>query len=105
MAASILFGQTIGSVQLEPRPDDPVDAADEQQRRALEPPVDRDQVHAVERSVDEARQTAFADITRWCEEEKLLHAVAARFPLDEIAAAHECVERGAALGNVVVDVA
>jgi NADPH2:quinone reductase len=53
----------------------------------------------------EARQAAFADITRWCEEGKLLHAVAARFPLDEIAAAHECVERGEALGNVVVDVA
>jgi NADPH2:quinone reductase len=53
----------------------------------------------------EAREAAFADITRFCEEGRLRHAVAARFSLDEIAAAHECVERGEALGNVVVDVA
>lgn len=35
---------------------------------------------------------------------KLAHAVGARFPLAEIAAAHEAVERGAVVGNVVVDI-
>jgi NADPH2:quinone reductase len=34
----------------------------------------------------------------------LLHAVAKRLPLDRIAEAHELVEQGAVIGNVVVDV-
>ncbi len=34
---------------------------------------------------------------------ELIHTVGARFPLSEIAAAHEAVEAGATLGNVVVD--
>lgn len=35
---------------------------------------------------------------------KLHVAIAARFPLDQIAAAHELVESGTAIGNVVVDI-
>ena len=35
---------------------------------------------------------------------RLVHAVAQRFPLDAIADAHEAVERGAVIGNVVLDI-
>ena len=41
-------------VQLQPRPDDRVDAADQHQGQALQPAVHRDQVHPVERRIDEA---------------------------------------------------
>ena len=51
-----------------------------------------------------ARAAAIADIARWSEAGELVHAIGARFPLDAIAAAHETVERGAALGNVVVTI-
>ena len=35
---------------------------------------------------------------------RLVHAVGQRFPLDAIADAHEAVERGAVIGNVVLDI-
>jgi len=35
---------------------------------------------------------------------RLVHAVGHRFPLDAIAEAHEAVERGAVIGNVVLDI-
>ena len=35
---------------------------------------------------------------------RLVHAVGQRFPLDKIAEAHEAVERGAVIGNVVLDI-
>jgi len=35
---------------------------------------------------------------------RLVHAVGQRFPLDAIAEAHEAVERGAVIGNVVLDI-
>ena len=50
-----------------------------------------------------ARAAAIADIARWSQE-GLVHAIGARLPLAEIAAAHELVERGGALGNVVVTI-
>jgi NADPH:quinone reductase-like Zn-dependent oxidoreductase len=50
-----------------------------------------------------ARRAAIADITRWAGEGKLIHAIAARFPLAEIARAHEYLESGRAIGNVVVE--
>jgi NADPH2:quinone reductase len=34
---------------------------------------------------------------------RLLHTVGARFPLDRIVEAHEAVEAGRTLGNVVID--
>ncbi len=48
------------------------------------------------------RAEAIADIHRWIEGGKLQHAVAATYPLDRIIDAHEAVERGTHIGNVVV---
>jgi NADPH2:quinone reductase len=48
------------------------------------------------------RRQAIADLTRWLEEGKLSHAVAATFPLEDCAQAHELVEGAAKLGTVVV---
>jgi NADPH2:quinone reductase len=50
------------------------------------------------------KRQATADLTRWLEGGELRQYVAARFPLAEIAAAHQAQERGP-VGNVVVDVA
>jgi NADPH:quinone reductase-like Zn-dependent oxidoreductase len=51
-----------------------------------------------------ARAAAIADITRRSAEGRLRHAVAARFPLADIALAHECLEQGRVIGNIVVDI-
>ena len=51
-----------------------------------------------------ARAAAIADIGRWSAEGKLTHAIARRFPLSETAAAHEFLESGTAIGNVVVEI-
>jgi NADPH2:quinone reductase len=45
-----------------------------------------------------------ADVTALLEAERLKHAIARRFPLAEIAAAHEAVESGSVIGNVVLDI-
>jgi len=50
----------------------------------------------------EARGRAIADITRMLAAGRLIHNVAARFGLDDIVAAHEAVEQGRAIGNVVL---
>jgi NADPH:quinone reductase len=64
-------------------------------------------VHAVmlPTSPLEARRRAQSDITRWLESGPRLLTVAARFPLDETARAHEAVERGGKRGTVVVEIA
>ncbi len=51
-----------------------------------------------------ARAAAIADITAWSSTGQLRHAIAARFPLAEIAAAHELLESGRAIGNIVVEI-
>jgi NADPH2:quinone reductase len=38
------------------------------------------------------------------QEGRIKHAVGARFPLAQIAAAHEAVEGGKVIGNVVLDI-
>src|SRR4051812_29267332 len=43
-------------MQLEFRPDDLVDVTDHDQRHALEPAMNGDQMHAVEREIDKTRQ-------------------------------------------------
>jgi NADPH2:quinone reductase len=52
----------------------------------------------------EARRQAQADITAWLRADvpKPLHRIAATFPLDRTAAAHEAVERGDKRGTVIV---
>jgi NADPH2:quinone reductase len=50
----------------------------------------------------EARSEAIEQLTRWIIKNRLRHAVSARYPLDRIVDAHEAVERGTHIGNVVV---
>ena len=51
---------------------------------------------------DDERNRAIADITRMLEGNRLIHNVAATFPLSEIVKAHETVEQGRAIGNIVM---
>lgn len=51
----------------------------------------------------EDRSAAIADLTALMTDERLTHNVAARFPLESIAEAHEAVEQGTAVGNVVLE--
>ena len=51
------------------------------------------------------RQAALADLRSLLERGTLKHEIGPRFPLAEIAAAHEAVEKGRVLGNVVLDIA
>jgi NADPH2:quinone reductase len=50
----------------------------------------------------EARGRAIEDITRMMEAGRLMHNVAATFPLADVVKAHETVEQGTAIGNVVM---
>ena len=52
-----------------------------------------------------AFEAGFADIARWVESGTAEPHIGARFPLAELAAAHEAVESGEIVGNVVVDIA
>jgi NADPH2:quinone reductase len=49
----------------------------------------------------DARSRGVADLTRWMEEGRLRHAIAAALPLERTAEAHEMVQ-GGVMGNVVV---
>ena len=51
------------------------------------------------------RRAALEDLTRMLSDDQLLHNVALRCPLSVVAAAHEAVERGTLIGNVVLDIA
>ncbi len=48
------------------------------------------------------RESAIADLSRLLKENRLIHNIAARLPLEQIAEAHELVEQGRAIGNVVL---
>jgi NADPH2:quinone reductase len=50
----------------------------------------------------EARAQGVSQLGQWLEAGRLQHAVGAVLPLDRIAEAHELVERGAVMGNVVL---
>jgi NADPH:quinone reductase len=52
----------------------------------------------------EEHQAAIAAITHMLHENKLIHNVAATFPLDQIVAAHQAVESGKAIGNIVLKI-
>jgi NADPH2:quinone reductase len=47
-------------------------------------------------------QAAIAEITRMLAANSLVHSIAATFPLDKIVEAHQAVESGKAIGNVVL---
>ncbi len=51
------------------------------------------------------RERALVDLKTMLESGALTHTIGARFPLADIAVAHEAVERGRVLGNVVLDIA
>jgi len=53
---------------------------------------------------DPARRKALADIARWLDEGRPKFTIAQRFPLAQVAAAHEFVEHGQRMGHVVLDV-
>ena len=53
---------------------------------------------------DAAKRQAIADIGRWIARGRPKFAIAARFPLREIAAAHETVESGNKIGHVILDI-
>ncbi len=53
---------------------------------------------------EDFKQQGVDDISRWMAEGKLVNRVAAEYPLDEIAAAHEEVEAGRQVGTVVVSI-
>ena len=50
----------------------------------------------------EARKRGVDDLTRWLEEGRLQHTIAATLPLERTIEAHERVEQGKLIGNVVV---
>ena len=52
----------------------------------------------------EDRRTAIEELTILLKEGALKHSIGARFPLRDIAAAHEAVEAGKVVGNVILDV-
>ena len=54
--------------------------------------------------VPKVRAEAIEQLTHWINERVLRHAVAARYPLDRIIEAHEAVEKGTHIGNVVVTI-
>ncbi|HEV7255885.1 MAG TPA: NADPH:quinone reductase [Mesorhizobium sp.] len=49
----------------------------------------------------EARSHGIADLTRWLEDGRIRHTIAAELPLERTAEAHEFVEQGRTVGNVV----
>ena len=53
---------------------------------------------------DAAKSQAHADIARWLTQTKPLFAIAARFPLDQVVAAHQTVERGEKIGHVLLEI-
>jgi NADPH:quinone reductase len=50
------------------------------------------------------RAAGIEELTERLEHGRLIHTIARRLPLEAIAEAHEIVERGEAMGNVVVDI-
>jgi NADPH2:quinone reductase len=49
-----------------------------------------------------ARQQGIADLTRWLEADQIRHSIAAEYPLERIVDAHEAVEQGTVVGNIIV---
>ena len=54
--------------------------------------------------IPEDRAARILELNKLLEAGKLQHGIAARFPLRDIAEAHETVEQGKAIGNVILDI-
>ncbi len=54
---------------------------------------------------EDDRSAGIAELTELLEGGKLIHTVARRLPLSDIAEAHDLIERGDVVGNVVLDIA
>lgn len=63
------------------------------------------QVFVVYELTPAERKAATDELTKLLETGALKHAISRHFPLAETAAAHEAVEQGGELGNVVIDIA
>jgi len=50
-----------------------------------------------------ARERGVSDLTRWMEEGRVTHAIATRMPLERTAEAHELLEQGKIIGNIVLE--
>jgi NADPH2:quinone reductase len=50
------------------------------------------------------RVESLAELNRLLENDHLIHAVGRRLPLDDVIEAHECLERGDIIGNMILDV-
>jgi NADPH2:quinone reductase len=50
------------------------------------------------------RARSLADLNHLLAQNKLVHGIGPRFSLDQVVAAHECVEAGRDIGNVVIDI-
>lgn len=61
-------------------------------------------LYVVYRLVPTLRRAAEADLTRWLAEDRLSHRIAGRWPLDQVADAHEQVEAGDKIGSVIVEI-
>jgi NADPH2:quinone reductase len=51
------------------------------------------------------RTAGIAELTDLLKQGRLVHTVARRLPLESIAEAHDIVERGDVIGNIVLDIA
>jgi NADPH2:quinone reductase len=59
---------------------------------------------SVYRLQPEARERAIAVLQFWLHQDRVRHLIAARYPLSEVAAAHDHVAAGTAVGNVLVSI-
>jgi NADPH2:quinone reductase len=50
------------------------------------------------------REEGTKRLTQWCREGKMVHAIGRVFSLDEVAEAHEAVETGSVIGNVLLEI-
>ena len=50
-----------------------------------------------------ARECGVSDLTRWMEEHRVKHAITTKMPLERTAEAHELLEQGKVIGNIVLE--
>ena len=50
-----------------------------------------------------ARRRGITDLTRWLEDGRIKHAIGRKMPLERTAEAHELLEEGKVIGNIVLE--